>query len=155
MRLTGHYILKLTILACENNVVYCRPLAKVPIDPEKPWYASKPCGKNNLGAMVKSVCVDLRIQIIHYAQQVQLPIRSNEKQAASQQLCAGSTAGNCFQATLFVPWKTLDTNTLTQNIMPMQNERVSQVYMTSWNLSAKKVSSILPLQHLQLGIWNL
>ena len=30
--------------------------------------------------------------------------------------------------------KSADTSTLTQNIMPVQNERVSQVHMTSWNL---------------------
>ena len=43
--------------AFEQDVLYLRPKATVPADPDSPWYEEAPAGKNSLSVTVKGkVC---------------------------------------------------------------------------------------------------
>ena len=50
------YISKLPPLAFENDVFYVRPLTKIPIDKNIPWFTSVPIGKNELAKSVQKMC---------------------------------------------------------------------------------------------------
>ena len=55
------YIQKLPEEVIKQDYFYARPLLKVPSDPNEPWYASVPVGKNVLGSMLKDMCREAHI----------------------------------------------------------------------------------------------
>jgi len=50
------YVNKLPKYAFDRDILYLRPKAMVPIDPEAPWYDKAPVRKNSLSAMMKEMC---------------------------------------------------------------------------------------------------
>ena len=52
---------KLPKYAIEQDVLYLRPKATVPADPDSPWYDEAPVGKNSLSVMVKEMCAEAGI----------------------------------------------------------------------------------------------
>lgn len=53
------YLDKLPKFAFDNDVLYCRPMVKAPL--EGPWYHPVPVGRNKLASMVKQMCEDAHI----------------------------------------------------------------------------------------------
>ena len=52
------YMSKLPKYAIEQDVLYLRPKASVPADPDSPWYDEASVGKNSLSVMVKEMCAE-------------------------------------------------------------------------------------------------
>ena len=49
---------KLSKYAFDNDILYLRPKATAPSDPEAPWYDEAPVGKNTLATTVKEMCTE-------------------------------------------------------------------------------------------------
>jgi hypothetical protein len=56
------YISKLPQIARDKDIFYARPLQKIPIDEDAPWYAPVPIGKHSLQTMVKRMCEEANIE---------------------------------------------------------------------------------------------
>ena len=61
MYLLDLYISKLPEEAKEKDLVYVRPLEKLPHDASKPWYSAVLVGNHTLQQMVKKMCSDAGI----------------------------------------------------------------------------------------------
>ena len=59
--LLDFYLSKLPPYAFTEDVLYCRPKAKGPVDDASPWYEAVPVGKNKLSNMVKEMCEEAGI----------------------------------------------------------------------------------------------
>ena len=55
------YIKKLPEDVIRNDYFYARPLLKIPSDPDEPWFAAVPVGKNVLATMFKDMCGEAHI----------------------------------------------------------------------------------------------
>ena len=55
------YLKRLPEYAFKEDVLYCRPKPKAPVDKGIPWYEACPVGKNKLGSMVSEMCAEAGI----------------------------------------------------------------------------------------------
>ena len=55
------YLNKLPQYAFANDVLYCRPKPKTPVDASSPWFDAVPVGRNKLAKMVKEMCCEAGI----------------------------------------------------------------------------------------------
>ena len=53
--LLDKYFRKQSPKAIEKGWFYCQPLQNVPADPNAPWFAAIPCGRNLLGRVVREI----------------------------------------------------------------------------------------------------
>ena len=56
------YIKKLPNEVKERKKIYARPLTKLPLNPDEPWFAAVPLGKNGLSTMLKDMCIEADIK---------------------------------------------------------------------------------------------
>ena len=56
------YISRLPAKAKADDIFYARPLDRIPMETDTPWYSAVPIGKNMLQNMVKSMCTEAKIQ---------------------------------------------------------------------------------------------
>ena len=57
------YLGRLPKCAFENDKFYWQAKQKTPLDDGSPWFAASPCGRNNLGGMMKQICGDANISL--------------------------------------------------------------------------------------------
>ena len=55
------YLNKLPQYAFTNDVLYCRPKPKTPVDASSPWFDAASVGRNELAKMVKEMCCEAGI----------------------------------------------------------------------------------------------
>ena len=55
------YLQKLPNNALELDTFYRRPLCAAPSDPQRPWFANCPVGRNTLASVVKDLCAEVGI----------------------------------------------------------------------------------------------
>ena len=55
------YISKLPDEVKQQDYFYTRPLSKMPLDPDEPWFCAVPVGKNILSSMMKDICTETHI----------------------------------------------------------------------------------------------
>ena len=61
--LLDSYLNKLPQMAFKEDILYCRPKTKAPLDEKSPWYDAIPVGRNKLGSMVKEMCAEAGILV--------------------------------------------------------------------------------------------
>ena len=57
------YLGRLPKCAFENDKFYWQAKQTTPLDDGSPWFAASPCGRNNLGGMMKQICGDANISL--------------------------------------------------------------------------------------------
>lgn len=62
VKILDKYISKLPPKVKEDDFFYARPLEKIPVDENAPWYSAVPIGKHTLQSMVKRMCADAKIE---------------------------------------------------------------------------------------------
>ena len=50
----------------EPKAFYLRPLDKIPVDPDKPWFVNMPVGINTLSNVMSKVCKSLDVTLPNY-----------------------------------------------------------------------------------------
>jgi len=48
--------------AASSDVLYLKPLPKLPSDPNAQWFTNVPVGKNKLGDMLKDMCKEIGLE---------------------------------------------------------------------------------------------